>query len=318
VPVATRTHRRRPLAASVAGVLSLLVVGTLVAACGSGGSSADAGGGSAGRVVQVVAAENFWGSIAAQIGGRHAHVRSIVVNPATDPHSYEPIPADARALAGAQLVVANGIGYDPWVPKLLAADGGGRTVLDVGRLVGVPEGGNPHRWYQPVDVHLVASRVVLALQRLDPPDAAYFGARGTAFEGEGLSRYHQLIGAIKAKFAGTPVGASESIFAMLSPALGLDLITPPSFLKAVSEGTDMSAADKATIDDQITHHRIRIYVYNRQNVTPDVQVQLAEVRTAHIPVATITETLVPATATFEAWQVQQLSGIESALAAASP
>ena len=71
----------------------------------------------------MVAAENFWGSIAGQIGGKHVQVTSIISNPDTDPHSYEPTTADARALAGAQFVIENGIGYDPWVPKLLAADG---------------------------------------------------------------------------------------------------------------------------------------------------------------------------------------------------
>jgi zinc/manganese transport system substrate-binding protein len=101
---------------------------------------------------------------------------------------------------------------------------------------------------------------------------------------------------------------------MLAPVLGLDLITPYSFLKAVSEGTDVSAGDKETIDDQISHHLIKIYVYNSQNVTPDVQAQLQEVQTAHIPSTTITETLQPAGSTYQAWQVRQLRGIEAALA----
>jgi len=103
---------------------------------------------------------------------------------------------------------------------------------------------------------------------------------------------------------------------MLAPALGLKLITPYSFLKAISEGTDVTAADKLTIDNQISHHLIKIYVYNSQNVTPDIQVQLNEVRAAHIPVATITETLQPVGATFQAWQTRQLLGIQAALARA--
>ncbi len=131
-----------------------------------------------------------------------------------------------------------------------------------------------------------------------------------------LAPYDAAIAAIRATFSGTPVGASESIFAMLAPALGLDLITPPAFLKAISEGTDVSVADKETIDTQIREHRIKLYVYNSQNVTPDVQAQLREVRAAHIPVATITETLQPARDTFQAWQTRQLLGIESALSRA--
>ena len=126
-----------------------------------------------------------------------------------------------------------------------------------------------------------------------------------------------MIASIKSTYGGTPVGASESIFSMLAPALGLNLITPYSFLRAISEGTEVTAADKQTIDAQIQQHQIKIYVYNSQNVTPDVQAQLQEVKAAHIPYTTITETLQPASSTYQAWQTRQLLGIQSALAQAT-
>jgi zinc/manganese transport system substrate-binding protein len=269
-----------------------------------------------GDPVQVVAAENFWGSIAGQIGGAHAEVVNIIAKPDTDPHSYEPTARDARTLAQAQLVIENGIGYDPWVPKLIAADQSHPTVLDVGRLLGVPDGGNPHRWYNPADVQTVIDQITTDLQTIDPGAASYFATRSSTFDSVALRPYKSAIAAIRARYAGTPVGASESIFAMLAPALGLRLITPYSFLKAVSEGTDVSAGDKQTIDEQIKQHAIKIYVYNSQNVTPDVQAQLTEVKAEHIPYATITETLAPANITFQTWQTGQLLGIEAALAEA--
>jgi zinc/manganese transport system substrate-binding protein len=113
------------------------------------------------------------------------------------------------------------------------------------------------------------------------------------------------------------VGASESIFAMLAPALGLDLVTPPTFLKAISEGTDVSVGDKETIDSQIRTHQIKVYVYNSQNVTPDVQAQLTEVKAEGIPYATITESLQPAGSSYQAWQTKQLINIQAALARAN-
>jgi len=284
----------------------------LVTAC----STASSAGLPRGRVIPVVAAENFWGSIAAQLGGRHARVVSIVVNPNTDPHSYEPTAADARSIALARLVIENGIGYDPWVDRLLAADDGSEAVLDVGTLLGVPAGGNPHRWYNPADVMAVVNRITADYCRLDPADRAYFRHRRAAFTTAGLHEYHALIAAIRSRYHGTPVGASESIFSMLAPALGLRVITPAAFLRAISEGTEVSVADKQTIDNQIRRHLIKIYVYNSQNVTPDVQAQLAAVRAARIPVATITETMVPPAGTYQEWQVRQLRGIEAALASA--
>jgi zinc/manganese transport system substrate-binding protein len=299
-----------------AGASALAVSLALVSACSTAGGSTGPSGG--GRVIDVVAAENFWGSIASQLGGKHVVVTSIITNPNTDPHSYEPTAGDARTIALAQFVIENGIGYDPWAARLVAADQSSpQKVLDVGTLLGVPADGNPHRWYNPTDVRAVINAITADYSKLDPADKAYFDQRRTYFTTVALRPYYALIAAIKARYSGTPVGASESIFAMLAPALGLKLITPYSFLRAISEGTEVSAADKQTIDNQIRHHLIKIYVYNSQNVTPDVQTQVAAARAGHIPVTTITETLAPPTDTYQAWQVRQLKGIEAALAAAT-
>ncbi len=314
-PDADRRCRSERHSSSAAVIVVALSV--MVAACSGGGASSRTTTGSTdSRVVRVVAAENFWGSIISQLGGSHAQVVSLITNPNTDPHSYEPTAADARVLAGSQLVIENGIGYDPWVEKLLAADPPGIVTLDVGARLGLSDGDNPHRWYSPPDVRTVIGQMTSDLQRLDPKDRAYFAQRREHFETVSLAPYESAIVAIRGKYSGRPVGASESIVAMLAPALGLDLITPPSFLKAISEGTDVSVVDKETIDAQIREHRIAIYIYNSQNVTPDVQAQLREARAQHIPVTTITETLEPASATYQAWQTRQLLGIEAALARA--
>jgi zinc/manganese transport system substrate-binding protein len=305
-----RAWRRVALVASAAALVA--------AGCSSRPPTGSAGSaGASGKVLQVVVAENDWGSIASQIGGTHAHVTSIIVDPNADPHVYEPTAADARTVAGADLVWYNGIGYDQWMPKLVSADPGRRTVLDVGQVVGVAVGGNPHRWYSPADVQKVVVTYVADLSGLDPADAGYFRGQAATFEAVGLKAYNDEIALIRSKYAGTPVGASESIFSVLAPALGLNLITPYSFLKAISEGSDVSAADKTTIDDQIRHHLIKAYIYNSQNTTPDVQAQLAECRAEGIPTATITETLVPPTATYQDWQTGQLDGIAAALARAT-
>jgi zinc/manganese transport system substrate-binding protein len=296
----------------------MAAIGAVVlTACSSSSSTGSTNAPAPGTVIHVVAAENFWGSIASQIGGAHVQVTSIITNPNTDPHSYEPTASDARTLSAAQFVIENGIGYDPWVPKLLAADRGTSTVLDVGDLLRVPSGGNPHRWYNPSDVQTVIHQMVVDLRKVDPVDGTYFTQQQSTFNTVSLKQYDATVSAIKTTYAGTPVGASESIFAMLSPALGLNLVTPSTFLKAISEGTDVSAADKETIDNQIKTHQIKIYVYNSQNVTPDVQAQLSEVKAQHIPYTTITETLAPANTTYQAWQTKQLMGIEKALAQAS-
>ncbi|HEY7633373.1 MAG TPA: zinc ABC transporter substrate-binding protein [Thermoleophilaceae bacterium] len=287
----------------------------LLAGCGAAGSASS--GGASGKL-QVVAAENFWGSIAAQLGGDKVKVTSIITNPATDPHDYEPTAADARTLAGARLAIVNGIGYDAWAQKLLAANPvSGREVLNVGDLVGIEAGGNPHRWYSPPNVRQVIDAITQAYARLEPKQAAYFEAQRRSFEMRGLARYKGLIASIRQRYAGVPVGASESIFAPLAQSLGLRLLTPSGFLDAISEGTDPTARDKTTVDDQIAGRQIKVWVYNSQNTTPDVKRLNEQAQARGIPIATVTETLTPATASFQAWQVRQLQAIAAALAKAT-
>ena len=297
----------RRVLSSGAAVLGALVL----AGCGGGAGAKHAG-------LQVVAAENFWGSIAGALAGSKATVRSIIVNPNTDPHSYDATPADARTFAAARLAIVNGIGYDDWAPKLLAASPlSGRITLTVGGLLGLRAGDNPHQWYSPGNVMRVVAAIASDLARLDPADAAYFRGRERAFETTALARYHALIAQIRARYRGVPVGYSESIFQPLGAALGLRLLTPSSFAKAIAEGTDVTAADKQTVDRQAQQRLIKVWVFNSQNVTPDVQRVSQLARAAGIPIATVTETLSPASDSFEQWQVSELEGLARALARAT-
>lgn len=262
----------------------------------------------------VVAAENFWGSIAEQLAGGRACVVSIVVNPATDPHAYEARPSDARLVARARYFIENGAGYDPWASKLLDANPvSGRLVLDVGELSGKKAGDNPHLWYSPAIVARVIDKVSADLAAIDPAGASFFEQQKTRYQTTGLQDYLASIQAIRSKYAGTPVAATESVFAYLAGALDLNLITPYGYLKAISEGTDPSPADKATVQRQIEARAARVLVYNSQNTTPEVAASVGRARARGIPVVTVTETLSPANLSFQDWQTGQLKELLAAL-----
>ncbi|HVV37308.1 MAG TPA: zinc ABC transporter substrate-binding protein [Acidimicrobiales bacterium] len=296
------------------GIAISLCVVLALSACGSDSKSPKSASGK----LAVVAAEDFWGSIATQLGGDRVSVTSLITNPDTDPHDYEPTPGDGREIASAKYVIVNGIGYDGWADKLLSANPvSGRAITKVGDLVGLKEGDNPHQWYSPTTVEKVITAITAEYKKLRPADAAYFDQQHDAFESTGLAEYHAVIADIKAKYTGTPVGASESIFAPLSTALGLDLVTPESFLDAIAEGNDPTAADKATVDEQIASKAIKVFVFNSQNSTPDVQRLVNAAKAKAIGVATVTETLTPEGATFQAWQTAELRALEAALAAAT-
>jgi zinc/manganese transport system substrate-binding protein len=292
-------------------VIKTLVLGTLIsvllAACGAPPAGAGSG------TLQVIAGENFWGSIAAQLGGTHVSVTSIVTNPNTDPHEYESSAVDARAFAAADYVILNGAGYDGWGQKLLAANPSpNRRVFTVADLLNKKPGDNPHFWYNPDWVDKVADKITSDYRALDPADAAYFTQRREAFA-TALKPYHDAIARIRSSDSGVPVGSTESIFVYMAQALGLNLISPPEFMQAISEGTDPPAQTVAQFQDQISHHQIKVLVYNTQTSTPitDNLKQLASQN--GIPVVGISETVQPATATFQDWQVEQLASLQAAL-----
>lgn len=295
--------------------LGVAALAAVVALSACGGSSAS--GGSAPDVkgkFTVVAAENFWGSIATQLAGDRATVRSIIVNPDTDPHDYDATPSDARTMATAKLAIVNGIGYDAWASRLLAASpASGRVTLDVGDLLGLKDGDNPHQWYSPSSVQRVIDAIVADYDKLDPSDTAYFAQQRARFETTDLADYNSLRAEIRQKYAGVPVGYSESIFQPLGEDLGLKLATPYSFAKAIAEGTEVTAQDKETVDRQAQDHEIKVWVFNSQNETPDVKRINQIAKAKGIPIATVTETLSPATDDFEQWQVAQLRGLLAAL-----
>ena len=304
---------RRVLSWLLLPAAGLLLAGSGVLLTGCAGPTVSPAASAAGKL-QVVAAENFWGSIASQLGGGKVAVSSIIVNPDTDPHSYEATASDGAAIARSQMAIVNGIGYDSWASKLLAANpASGRVVLDAGKLLGLNAGNNPHQWYSPPSVQRVIAQIALDYERLDPKDASYFEQRRTLFQTRELAEYNRLRSAIRARYGGVPVGYSESIFQPLGGDLGLRLLTPYSFAKAIAEGVDVSAADKQTVDRQAEEGAIKVWVYNSQNATPDVQRVNQLARAAQIPIATITETLSPPSDTFQQWQAAQLASLRAAL-----
>jgi zinc/manganese transport system substrate-binding protein len=287
-----------------------LVVALGVSACGTG-TPATAG------LINVVAGENFWGSIASQLGGSKVAVHSVVTDPNADPHEYESSTVDARAFAEADFVILNGAGYDDWGQKLLDANSSShRTVLTVAQLLGRKPGDNPHFWYNPGYVLTVADKITQEYKAIDSGDASFFDQQRSAFAAA-LKPYTDRVAELKSRFAGTPIGSTESIFVYMAAALGLNLISPPDFMDAVAQGTDPPASAVATFHDQVAGKQIKVLIFNIQAssaLTASLR-QLAQQQ--KIPLVGVTETLQPVGATFQGWQSAQLTALEAALASSA-
>jgi zinc/manganese transport system substrate-binding protein len=265
--------------------------------------------------IKLVAAENFYGGVAQQIGGAQVEVVSVMSNPDQDPHLFETSPAVARQLSAAQIVIYNGADYDPWMPKLLAAAAHpGRSVIVAADLVHKKAGDNPHLWYDTATMPAVAKALTDALAKADPAHAGEFRARLATFLAS-LKPIDDKINALRKKYNGAAVTASEPVFGYMAGALGLTMRNE-SFQISIMNNTEPSASDVAAFERDLKQHKVRVMFYNKQASDKIVQHLVAIARAAKIPVVAVTETQ-PAGMTFQQWMLSEVGDTEKALAGPS-
>lgn len=280
-----------------------------------------------GQTIKIVAAENFWGSLVSQMGGNLTSVLSIVSDPNADPHEYEANASDGAAIANANLVIVNGVGYDDWASQLIAAsDSPGQEILNVGNLNGVSvDGGivtgNPHQWYNPLYVNHTLLAMYADLVALQPASRSIFqqnfanlntsttGSSGGISIDELYSRADQ----IRNEFKGTVVASTESIFVYLANYTGLDLISPQPFMEAIAEGNDPPAQSVTQFECQLESGHVRVLVYNVQTVTPITTTIEALAPQYNVTVTFVSETIQPPDTTFQDWMYGEYNQLENAL-----
>jgi zinc/manganese transport system substrate-binding protein len=261
--------------------------------------------------IHIVAAENFYGDIAQQIGGPTVKVTSILSNPDTDPHLFEASPSVARSLSDAQIVIYNGIDYDPWMADLLdASKAPDRKSIVVGDLIGKKSGDNPHVWYDPATMVALARAIKDALVAADPANQAEYEKRLTAVE-DSLKPVQDKIGELKKRSAGVPVTATEPVFGYMFDALGMVVRNEP-FQLAVMNDTEPSPSQIAAFEDDLKAGKVKLLVYNSQASDPLAERMLKLARAAKIPVVGATETEPPGS-TYQAWMTKELVGVDKAL-----
>lgn len=303
--------------AGVAAVVVIIVAIVGFVAYGGGGPAAGqvssyTYSNSSGQI-KIVAAENFWGSLMQQVGGKYVNVTSIVTDPNADPHEYESSAANARNIANANMVIVNGVGYDDWALRLISASNNpNQTVLNVANLLGVVNGSNPHLWYNPTYVNETVKQMYLDLVSIDPAHAGYY-AQQYANVTASLAQVDGRMTQIKHEFGGTKVASTESIFVYLANATGLDLISPPAYMEAVAEGNDPPAASVAQFQNQLESGNVTLLVYNEQTVTPLTQ-QMKQMATQYnVTIVGVTETIQPQDVPFQVWMNAELLGLENGL-----
>ncbi len=317
---------------ALTSLLVLSLVSGLLAACNSGATpttaqpsitstitsgapSATPTGASSGpssTVIRVVAAENFWGDIVKQIGGDHVSVTSILSDPNIDPHEYEANVQNGVDVTKAQMVIENGGGYDDWMGKLLSASPNPNRVLLIAFDMAptkLPD--NEHVFYSIDDARAIAQSIADASKKQDSADASSFDSNLKTFDAA-LAEISKKIDEIKAGYSGTNVGLTETIFLYQTGPLGLNVLTPLEFEKAVAEGNDPPADAVIAANDQITGKQIKVLVYNSQTVTPITDNLKSAASSRGIPLVPVTE-MMPPSKNYQTWMLDQLDALERAL-----
>lgn len=286
----------------------LLLICSLMSAC----SNTSLGANTTTHTLKVVAAENFYGDIAQQIGGSQVSVTSILTNPNVDPHEYQANVQTSITVSQADLVIENGAGYDGWMDHILAATPQSHRLLLIAfdeATVHLPE--NVHVWYSFENAVAIAQAITADLQKLAPTNAARFASNLQAFK-QSLQPLQHTITAIHAKYNGTPVGLTETLYLYQSEPEGLRVLTPFALEKAIAEGNDPPVDAVISATNQINLHQMKILIYNEQTVTPITTNLEKLAQTKHIPIVPVTE-LMPPHKTYQIWMMDQLTALQAAL-----
>jgi len=289
---------------------TLLCVAGLLAACSSS-PTADRG---SGAKVNAVGIENEYANVISQIGGPYVEVTAIMSNPNTDPHTFEASAGVARDIAGAALVVRNGVGYDTWAAKIEAASPDpARKEIDVQSLLRLPDDTpNPHLWYKPTTMPAVAKAITTDLSALEPAHAGFFRKRLKAFDSS-LSPWLHAIAEFKAAHGGTPVAVTEPVGDYMLEAAGCDIRTPFSLQAAIMNGTDPSPQDVTIEDDLLRRHEVKVFVYNEQVTDSLTASFLALAHQAGIPVVGVYETMPTPGYDYQSWMLAEVDALQKAV-----
>ncbi|WP_404801819.1 metal ABC transporter solute-binding protein, Zn/Mn family [Bifidobacterium eulemuris] len=289
------------------------------AACGTTAADPSSGDRNASEVptpnapIQVVASVNQWGALAAQIGGDDVQVTSILSSTAVDAHDFEPQTADMTSLSTADVVVANGAGYDSWAAKNL---GKSTTLVSAAQMVGAMEGDNPHLWFSRDARIAMAEELANEFSKQRPEQKDEFAARLKEFKAQEqelddwmsdwMSSYTS--GSAKPTYA-----ATEAVAYYLMSDLGFEDLTPEGYAQAAAAEGEVAAADLQDFQELIESRGIDLLINNTQSASDATNMLTGTAGRSEVPVVDISEQMPEDAETLTDWIFSLVKQIASAV-----
>ena len=237
--------------------------------------------------VSIVTTTNVYADIAKNVAGKYGSVQTIIKNSATDPHDFEPTTADAKKLTNANIIVANGLGYDSWMNKL-ASSVSKKPVLVGEDLMGLKKVDNPHIWYDLDMPTKYVNYLVKRLSKLDKKHAAYFKENGDKYLAK-IAKVKQIAKSADKK-NNKPVFVSEPVFDYGLEEAGYK-IGDKEFEEAIENGTDPSPKTINKMTNEIKDKKIAFFVNNTQASSSTVKTFVKLAKENGVPVLNVRETI---------------------------
>lgn len=239
---------------------------------------------SAAEKLQVVTSFSILADMTHQVGGEHIQITNMV-GPDADAHTYEPTPDDAKALLKARLIIKNGLGFEPWLDRLVTSTETKTPVISASHGViprSLDEDGetvpDPHAWHNLANTELYISNITKALIAADPANKADYVRNSQAY----LKQIYALLAEAKAKLGSLPPGnrkivTSHDAFGYLGQAYGIDFMAP----QGLSTEREPSATEVAALITQIRQAKVKaVFMENIKDAR--LLKQIADESGAHI------------------------------------
>ena len=261
------------------------------------------------KPIRVVTSLNFYGEVAKAVAGDHGTVTSFINSSAVKPHEFQPTTKQAKQVANANVAIENGLGYDAWMSKMVKADSKNKiTLINVGEQVAKEkDGANEHVWYRPATMSALATTLAKQFSKLDPDHKADYEKNAKAYQAK-LQKLDKVIAQAKQNVGDNRlVDVSEPVFDYALENLGYQ-INDQHFEKAVEDYGDPSPKDIQQIQDDITNHRITIFVNNSQESDKTVENLVKLAKENNVPVLNVTESE-PDGEDYVSWMTKQYQAL---------